>query len=253
MAESGDSTRWIALSARNLAAFFLCIGRRTAQWDDAWVSDAELSEPLANSVSLLRPLDDETAPELTRRLDEFFAETGSPWIMWSAWPTPDLAPLGYQLIGHPPFMVRPPGTTPNPLPDGLRIAEVRDVEMLSEFERSFVDWYPLDRLRGSAHAPLFPPAALSRESRFWIGFADDRPVTVAAACVTDGVVGVYAVATAPEARGRGYGAAVTDTAARCDPTLLALLQSSDLGFPVYQRLGFETVSHYTLWLRPNAA
>jgi len=252
MAVPENNTRWIAPSARNLAAFFQLIGRRTAKWDDAWVSDAGLPEPVSNSVSLLRPLDDETAPGLTRRLDDFFVETGSPWIMWSAWPTPDLAPLGYQLRGHPPLMVRAPGTAPKPLPDGLRIVEVRDADMLSEFERSFIDWYPLDRLRGSAHAPLFPPAALSRESRFWIGFADDRPVTVAAACVTDGVVGVYAVATAPEARGRGYGAAITDIAARCDPALPSLLQSSDLGFPVYQRLGFETVSQYTLWLRPGS-
>jgi GNAT superfamily N-acetyltransferase len=252
MAETVVGTRWIAPSARNLAAFFQLFGRRTAKWDAAWVSDSGLPEPLASSVTLLGPLDETAAQDLTARLDAFFAETGSPWIMWSAWPTPDLEPLRYQLVGHPPLMVRPPGTTARPMPDGLRIVEVREPDMLTEFDRSFIDWYPLDRLRRTVGGRLVPPAALNGDVRFWIGFVADDPVTVAAACVADGIVGVNCVATAPEARGRGFGAAITDVAARCEPTLPALLQSSDLGFPVYQRLGFETVARYTLWQRPGA-
>ena len=247
MAESDDGTRWIAPSARNLAAFFQLFGRRTAKWDAAWVSDSGLPEALANSVVLLGPLDEAVAPDLTARLDAFFAETGSPWIMWSPWPTPDLEPLGYQSIGHPPLMVRPPGTTTRPIPDGLRIVEVREPDMLTEFDRSFIDWYPLDRLRRTIGGRLVRPAALNGDVRFWIGFVGDDPVTVAAACVADGIVGVNCVATSPEARGRGYGAAITDLAARCDPALPAGLLSSDLGYSVYQRLGFETVARYTLW------
>jgi hypothetical protein len=252
MAGRDSETRWIAPSACNLAAFFHSFGRRTAQWDDAWASDSGLPEPIANSASLLRPLDDGAAPELTARLDAFFAESGMPWILWSAWPTPDLTDLGYHLGGHPPLMVREAGAVARALPDGLRVIEARDPEMLTVFDRSFVDWYPLDHIRETADGRLFLPATLAAGNRFWIGYDGDSPVTVAAARVSDGVVGVYAVATAPGARGRGYGAAITDIAARCEPSLPALLQASDLGYPVYQRLGFETVTRYTLWLRPGA-
>ena len=104
---------------------------------------------MANSVTLLRPLEDEAAQELTFRLDAFFAESGSPWVMWSAWPTPDLEPLGYQPVGHPPLMVRAPGTKRRPMPDSLRIIEVSDPDMLTRFDRVFIEWYPLDSTPGS--------------------------------------------------------------------------------------------------------
>jgi hypothetical protein len=42
-----------------------------------------------------------------------------------------------------------------------------------------------------------------RAARLFGGFDDHRPVSVSMACVDGGVVGVYAVATLPEARGRG--------------------------------------------------
>ena len=249
MAKAEDSTRWLAPFARNLAAFFHPLGRRSVKWDDGWASDCGLPDhgqqchapPAAGRRG--RPGTDVPAGRV-------FRESGSPWVMWSAWPTPDLETLGYQSAGHPPLMVRAPGTTARPLPDGLRIIEVRDSDMLTRFDRVFIEWYPLDALQGADNLRLIPPSALGAGPHFWIGFAGDDPETVAAACVADGIVGVNCVATSPEARGRGYGAAITDLAARCDPALPAVLLSSDLGYQVYQRLGFETVSHYTLWQKP---
>lgn len=57
-----------------------------------------------------------------------------------------------------------------------------------------------------------------------------------------GVVSVYAVATLPAVRGRGIGAAIT-----LKPLLLArdqgyrhgILFSSEMGVPVYERIGFR--------------
>ena len=47
----------------------------------------------------------------------------------------------------------------------------------------------------------------------------------------------------PDARGRGYGAAVTAAAMRQTgaPASLAILQASAMGRPVYERMGFRTV------------
>jgi ribosomal protein S18 acetylase RimI-like enzyme len=60
-----------------------------------------------------------------------------------------------------------------------------------------------------------------------------------------GVAGIYNVCTVPEARGRGIGRAVTAAAledAVARGLRLAVLGSSELGYPVYRRLGFRDVS-----------
>jgi hypothetical protein len=203
-------------------------------------------------VTLLRPLIVETAGDLTGRLDAFYSGAGGgSWTLWSAWPTPDLSPLGYSLIGQPPLMVRPPGGEPYPIPPGLRIVEVEDEETLAKLERTFIEGYGLATMATARPGQLFRAGALGGPTHFWIGYEGDHPVTTAVSTVGEGVVGIYFVATLSEARGRGYGAAITDAAARVDPSLPALLQSSDLGRPVYERLGFETVSRYGLWLRPR--
>ena len=78
-----------------------------------------------------------------------------------------------------------------------------------------------------------------------------EPVATASGHVAAGVNLVEMVATRPAWRGRGYGAAATVAAATVDPWLPAVLITSDLGRPVYERLGFEAVSRWTLWFRPG--
>jgi hypothetical protein len=60
------------------------------------------------------------------------------------------------------------------------------------------------------------------------------------------------VATQPQARGNGYGGAVTAAAVASAPDLPAVLLASPDGQPVYVRLGFERVTPFTPWLRPRA-
>jgi ribosomal protein S18 acetylase RimI-like enzyme len=57
------------------------------------------------------------------------------------------------------------------------------------------------------------------------------------------VVGIYSVGTIPEARGKGIGSAITLRAlldARRRGYRVGLLQSSEMGYNMYRRLGFET-------------
>jgi GNAT superfamily N-acetyltransferase len=85
--------------------------------------------------------------------------------------------------------------------------------------------------------------------RFWTGRVDGKAVGVAAAFVAAGINDVVFVATLPEARGRGYGAALTWQAAQAEPELPAMLLSSDLGRPVYDQMGFLPLFRFTLWAR----
>ena len=243
----------LTLASLNSAQFWGRISPREQRWPDAWAADMGSPDPICNSITLLEPLTLASAPDLTRRLDEFYGEVaGAGMILWSAWPTPDLTPLGYGAIGHPPIMLRQAGADPIAMPAALRIAEVTDAAGLATFERVFVDWYPFPLLADMSTGSLTPARSLGTGHRYWIGYEGDTPVTVAAAVVGESLIGVYAVATSPTARGKGYGGAVSDVAARCVPHLPAFLKSSDLGFQVYQRLGFRQIDQFTLWYRDRS-
>jgi hypothetical protein len=103
--------------------------------------------------------------------------------------------------------------------------------------------------------PLLPGAIYDERAladdrlRLWTGRVEGKPVGVSAAFVAAGITDVVFVATLSEARGRGYGAALTWRAALTEPGQPAMLLSSDLGRPVYDRMGFLPLLRFTLWVR----
>jgi len=80
---------------------------------------------------------------------------GRPATLVAPGPTPDLTGHGWQLVGHPPLMVRPPGGEGPRVPAELTITEVDDEVALEVFERTLVDGYPDPTLQpyryGSVH------------------------------------------------------------------------------------------------------
>src|SRR6476659_7421379 len=88
----------------------------------------------------------------------------------------------------------------------------------------------------------------------YLGRVAGRDVSTSVGLTLGNDVGLFGVATPPEHRGRGYGAALTAAAARdgfAAGADLAWLQSSRLGLPVYRRLGFREVETYVLRSRPS--
>src|SRR5260370_20455065 len=88
--------------------------------------------------------------------------------------------------------------------------------------------------------------------RLWVGWEADQPVCAAATFIEAGINDVTLVATVPEARRPGYGAALTWLATPADPTLPSLLIATGHGRPVYQRLGYTPLFRLTL-LSPDRA
>ena len=89
----------------------------------------------------------------------------------------------------------------------------------------------------------------------FVGRVDGEVVATALGITIDDVTGVFNVATMPDHRGRGHGAALTARVVRDGierGARLAFLQSSALGHRVYQRLGFRDVEEYILLSRPAA-
>lgn len=103
-------------------------------------------------------------------------------------------------------------------------------------------------------APLYMSEVTGLDGfEVYLGRAGGRDVTTAASYVVDGEVGIFNVATPAEYRGRGYGAAITDSAVReglAAGADLAYLQSSAIGESVYRRLGFREVVTYVLLTQP---
>ena len=89
----------------------------------------------------------------------------------------------------------------------------------------------------------------------YVGYADSEPVVSGLGWRTGRAIGVYSIATIASARRRGFGAAMTarimsdGVAAGCD---VAVLQASELGRPIYERLGFRTVVTYRTYGDPVA-
>lgn len=95
---------------------------------------------------------------------------------------------------------------------------------------------PLDLVESVIPADL----ATSRDYAGFNAYLDGTVVSTSALVVTDGVAGVYNVATPEAYRGRGFGGATTRAAIaeglrrRCTYTTL---QTSEMGYPLYAEMG----------------
>jgi len=251
----GDNLLHTALAnlGDGLGHYARVLGGREQQSPAVVLSDLDCPAPLFNDAVLLEPVFDPAAPVLDQ-VDAFYGDqriTGA--IVWSGWPTPDLSSRGWELVGHPPLMLLPAGAgTMGSAPAELVVNQVDDGAGVAAFEEVLVNGFPLDELLPHQPGRLLDERILAGGFRAWVGRVDGRAVTASASHLYGGVTMVDWVATLPDARGRGYGRAMTQVAALCEPDQHALLNASDAGRPVYERMGFLTLSRFTLWHRPGS-
>jgi GNAT superfamily N-acetyltransferase len=102
---------------------------------------------------------------------------------------------------------------------------------------------------------LMTPAMLAaRGARCYIGEAGGQPVTTGFGVTLGSYVAIFNIATPPEHRRKGYGAAVTARAVADGVDAGATwswLQASTIGQPVYEGLGFHPVEIWTCWIAPG--
>lgn len=138
-------------------------------------------------------------------------------------------------------------------PAGLVVREVRDPADLVGFrEGAFRGFgFPVR----AAHIFINERMLDVPRVRLYAGLVDGVVVATSILVATGDVAGIYWVATLEEQRGRGFGAALTWAAVAGGRELgctIACLQASQLGRPVYARMGFAHVLDYE-YLHPGEA
>jgi GNAT superfamily N-acetyltransferase len=133
------------------------------------------------------------------------------------------------------------------LPEGYEVIEVDGGDHEEDWVECLANGYGLP----IGVARLFPPKATD-EARFFGVTHNGRIVSVSAVLLSDGVAGVYCVATLEEERRKGLGAHLTAHALRVAAEsgyTVGVLQATEMGKPIYERLGFKHCGDVTMYIR----
>jgi ribosomal protein S18 acetylase RimI-like enzyme len=138
---------------------------------------------------------------------------------------------------------------------GLRCTEIRDGEELATWmsvhARSFGTAEPELGAVGEIYRRLVEDR--SPGLRHYLGWYRGEPVAVASLFLAGGAAGVYNIGTLPEARGRGIGRQMTVVGlrnAREGGYRIGVLGASQMGLPMYRRLGFREYCRLRWMERP---
>jgi GNAT superfamily N-acetyltransferase len=160
--------------------------------------------------------------------------------------------LGFAHAESMPLMsVMPDDLAPTALPEGYACREV-SVDEADAWARAVSDGYGLPFAVGSLFGVDRAAAKAPGSARYYAVEHDGRMVATSLVFLHDGLAGIYGVATLPEHRGKGLGAHLTAEPLRIAWDLgytTGLLQASEMGAPVYTRIGFRTHGHMELLIR----
>jgi len=137
-------------------------------------------------------------------------------------------------------------------PSGLTIEQVNDVKTLAEWIPVSTTAFGFPESVGTLFFDVLSTLGLGLPWRHYIGWLMGRPVACSSFLLGEGgVAGIYSVGTVPEARGKGIGAALTLAPlldARALGYQIGVLGASQMGLPVYQRLGFREYCRFGIYI-----
>jgi ribosomal protein S18 acetylase RimI-like enzyme len=247
------------------SAVFAEYNRRVPGFDglvapDVVLSAAGLPFPRVNSASAARF----TPANADARIDDVIAwfEARRLPFVWRLGPADEPGDLDRRLLANG-FTLDPddmPGMAasldavpPIELPAGAAIEVVRDALVFREWLDVMVAGFGMPDQIGDAFM-RYETLGFGDELpiRSFLVRLDGRPAACALGALAGGGLVIANVTTVEEARGRGIGRAVTLAAmhfgARAGASI-ATLQSTEMGFGVYRRLGFEEFGRYRVVAR----
>lgn len=236
---------------------------RVTEDDELVVVDAGVASDTFNVVGRARL----SPSSLDRRIEgvaDYFRSVQRPFTWWVG-PNDRPRELGRELVarefietGSEPAMAADLDAlaTVDPSPGGLRIARVDSSVQVSEFGRILSSLSAPPDPWVSRFYDMAAPCLLAPDSplRLYLGYLDGEPVASAELTIGGGIVGLYNVATAMEHRGKGIGSAMTLRPlldAREAGFGTAILQASEEGYRIYERLGFRVTGRFTEYHLPE--
>lgn len=246
---------------------YLTLCRLTTSIGTTWGTDPDLAwgiTPLAigdfNRVTGIRMEPDRTearVQEVMRR----YADAGLPATWWL---DPHSTPhdLGTRLLGLgmtteavPAMRIELEDLPATDLPAGVTLSWARDEdEVMAAMLLVAVGFGLPTELAEEVAQFLAATGRPETPALTVVASLDGRPVAAAQGIHLGQSVVIYNVATLQEARGRGIGAAVTTAVLRDAASTGArfgVLESSELGHAVYQRVGFRDVATFEVFRLPG--
>ena len=232
-------------------------GGELTETPQAWMAWSPTGTPFHNMVAIREAVD---ADALLAAIRAAYVSRGRRFSVWTrahadADLEQELLARGFTVFTTMPGMalLGDPGTRVEPI--GL---EIRPAATDQE-RRDFL------QVSAEAYSTYGAPPAYAEDAFFslesvcaphiqgFVGYGDGRPVAAAAVYVTHGVAGIGWVGTIESARRRGYAEAVTWAAVREGfrrGAAFANLQASVMGRPIYERMGFLTLTEYRVLVGP---
>jgi GNAT superfamily N-acetyltransferase len=166
----------------------------------------------------------------------------------------ELQAAGYEVAEDEPAFVMPSiARGPRPAAPELQLRVARDRPTLADFRAVTVAAFGAP----PEMAEQFTPDSMCDDGAlaFVVGYRAGEPVSGAMMALAAGSATIAGVATLPEHRGRGFGAAATWAAIDegvARGAHYASLRSGPLSVPLYERLGFQYVCQHTTYVAPTA-
>ncbi len=153
---------------------------------------------------------------------------------------------GFLLFEEDPHMVIEPRVHALHLPNipGFTIERVTDAASFARWHKATVaGFFPHTPSLGQIYFDAYTLLGFDPQGPFlhYVGYMNGEPVTSSTLLFTEGMAGVYDVSTIPSARGKGFGTAITLAPlleAQARGYRYVCLQATQMGLPIYQRLGF---------------
>jgi ribosomal protein S18 acetylase RimI-like enzyme len=209
-----------------------------------------------------------TAPATYAQLEHAVNACGSHYhakrLGWSFWLCDDLLKpetraasrnvfidRGLTLVARPPGMYMEKVNPSGRHPAGIDCRPIDDERTRLDFAHISSVVFALPFV--SAKRIYAAPAVWQPPMRGWVGYVNNKPVSVITTVIAADAVGVYSLGTLPQHQGCGYGEALLRRAleeARKEAGITrSILQTTDDGFNLYLRLGYRVVTSFSVYTK----
>lgn len=202
-------------------------------------------------------LNDDYAEEMLEKSDDFFKDLGLEYTIWVR----DHADFKLEKLlnerGLSPR--RSPGSavmaideriTVADLPEGFKVKGVNNRSSIDDFSSIVKEAFDKTQIEIDKMYET-DETIIDKNIIAFVIYKDDKPVSSVLTVISDEVAGVYWVGTAKDARGQGLGSYVGQIATNAgfdSGKGLVVLQASEAGERVYEKLGYQTITRYRTYV-----